>query len=43
MARWAAASTVTQDVVDEDVIPQTVGANLDLVDVKLAELVLHLL
>jgi len=25
------------------VIPQTVGANLDLVDVKLAELVLHLL
>lgn len=28
---------------DEDVIPQTVGANLDLVDVKLAELVLHLL
>ena len=43
MARWAAASAVTQDIVDEDVVPQTVGADLDFIDVKLAELVLHIL
>ena len=43
MARWATTSTIPQDVVDEDVVPQAVGTDLDLIHVELTELVLHLL
>ena len=43
MARWATTSTVPQDVIDEDVVPQAVGTDLDLINVELTELVLHLL